>query len=88
MSTAVKQVMIDDWRCLYEQALASVTSTSMSEQIASAEKAIIIRMGQLRGSSLESSEWLAVTDALRALSALKSQRLMSWLGSTIPLQPE
>ena len=80
MSTGAKQVMIDDWQYLYKRALASVSSKNMSQRVASAEKAIIMKLGHLRADSGESPELLALLDALAALRALKCRRLMSWLG--------
>lgn len=51
MSTGAKQVMIDHWQYLYKRALASVSSKNMSQRVASAEKAIIMKLGHLRADS-------------------------------------
>ena len=73
-----KELMSDrklyDWRKLYQDALLETDARRLPRLIATAENILFLRWRKLPGSSDESSERVAINDALYNLRLLKTNR--------------
>jgi hypothetical protein len=62
-----------EWRQLYVDALLETNPLNLAGRIAAAEKAIFLRMNELRVGSVERVERNAMSDAMSSLSALRRE---------------
>jgi hypothetical protein len=62
-----------EWRQLYVDALLETNPLNLADRVSTAEKAIFLRMEQLRVGSVEQAERHAIADAISSLSVLRRE---------------
>ena len=70
----MSEVNVVDWRKTYQEAMAETDGRKLAQVIAEAEGVIFQRWQVLTGTSNESSERIAIHNALNDLRALKSNK--------------
>jgi len=76
-----------EWQRLYVDALLETDPLKLVERVATAEKAILMRVEELCTSSDGAVEWQALEDAITGMSVLKREILNLSIGTKIERRP-
>jgi hypothetical protein len=76
-----------EWQRLYVDALLETDPLKLVGRVATAEKAILIRVEELCRSSDGAVEWQALEDAITGMSVLKREIINFSIGTKIELRP-
>lgn len=70
-----RELMFPDWQVQYFEAISEGPAETLRERVEDAEKAIVMRLAHLTGSSEREVERFAIKDALDTLYDIKIKRL-------------
>jgi hypothetical protein len=77
-----------EWQQLYVEAMLETNVVKLRGRVASAEKAILSRVGELCASSDGQKEWQAIEDAISGLLVLKREILKFSIGIKKDRRPD
>jgi|GEM_PF-6000959 len=78
---------VPEWQRLYVEALVEPDAAALAKRVAVAEKAILLRVGELCISSDQKTEWQAIEDAISGIALLKREILKSSIAAETESKP-